>query len=602
MPVIQQERGQRSIKGLPIRWGRKAYRELRSAAGEPGRYSTLSALLDEVTNAPLPLDATDAQIVLKATQCADECQRQAHHTSDQDSIRRRVQMVCRLRGIAPPQAEKFKPFFDRACDPAWWRRQLRSIHGRTFEHAAIRLGFVSKFAGAYASDETVKRRTEQGKRNRRILESTKVQNELEQAFTLAELADKGTANKSIRRGELMLRMRGLEEIAIESGHAGLFVTLTCPSKYHAIQWASGSTNPAYNGATPREAQAYLQTVWSRVRAKLHRNGCRPYGFRIAEPHHDGCPHWHVLLFVAPGQLELLEAAIREHALAEDGDEPGAASQRVKFVRIDAAKGTAAGYIAKYVSKNIDGEHIEEHKQTDGTIVGPDMVGDAIIKPAQRVDAWAGVWGIRQFQPIGCPPVTVWRELRRVEAARIEKAPASIRRAWAAAQKIEGSKEADFADYIRAQGGVNVGRNYAIGVAVRQAEIQGRYGLEEGTQPVGIYAKAQPNAIYESTRYRWSRAGRSAPTAFSWTRVNNCTAPSWTEYAAAGEAPAEIEDSDWFESGDFRAIALETEEIDQITAAAWTAAHETRARTVWTKPKPKIPTPKGETPNEFFGAF
>ncbi len=559
MPVIQQEGSVRSVKGLPLRWGVKAYRELNAARGGvmfgelPERYVRLSNLLDEVVEAPLPLDATDAQICIKAMQWADECYRQTESIHDLAALRRRMHMLCERKGINAPQAEDNKQFIARCCDPGWWRRQLRTIHGRKFEHAAIRLGFVSIRAGAYASDETVMRRIAQNRRNQKILESVKVQNEFGQEYSLADLAAKSTASKRVRRGELMLRMRGLEEIANELGHVGVFVTLTCPSKYHAILAKSGTTNPSYEGATPREGQAYMQGVWQCIRSKNQREGIRPYGFRIAEPHHDGCPHWHMLLFVAPEKAERFIEIIRDYALAEDGDEPGAKKNRVKIVRIEASKGTAAGYIAKYIGKNIDDEHVADHVQQDGTVLEQDLVGDEVIKPCQRVEAWAGQWGIRQFQPIGCPPITVWREMRRMERERVQQAPQFIRDAWAAAQKIEGQKPADFAAYIRAQGGVMTGRKYRIGIATRLAEVEGRYGITEAPRPVGIYAKANPNAVYESTRYRWTRSGRAVAVASPWTRVNNCTPPAWMAGAPEPEFIEPFSDAEWFASDEYHRL-------------------------------------------------
>ena len=50
--------------------------------------------------------------------------------------------------------------------------------------------------------------------------------------------------------------------------------------------------------------------------------------------------------------------MRRYALAEDGDEPGAAAHRFTAIAIDRSRGTAAGYIPKYISKNIDGYGLE----------------------------------------------------------------------------------------------------------------------------------------------------------------------------------------------------------------------------------------------------
>ncbi len=95
--------------------------------------------------------------------------------------------------------------------------------------------------------------------------------------------------------------------------------------------------------------------------------------------------------------------ISHYSLIEDGDEKCAAQNRCDFKLIDPKKGSATDYIAKYVSKNIDGEGLDKG-----------VYGEDPITAAQRVDAWSSCWCIRQFQQIGGASVSVWRELRRLK--------------------------------------------------------------------------------------------------------------------------------------------------------------------------------------------
>ncbi len=482
-----------------------------------------------ITGEPAIWQASDAAV--------RECYAIMQTLMTEDAITAAIEAVCARRGIAAPKAETFAEYLKRAGDKAWWRKHLRTEWKRRFEHTAIQLGLTHVRTDPYVSRESAMMQAAQNAANQKLLEQRTATNEHGQSYTVAELAALGMGNKTLRRGELMTRIRGFEEVADALGHVGCFATITCPSKFHAV----GGTNPKYNGATPRDAQRYLVDVWAAIRAALHRQGIKPYGFRIAEPHSDGCPHWHLLLFVARDRLADMEAVLTAYAMKEDGDEKGAAKNRVKLVRIEAGKGTAAGYIAKYVSKNIDGAGVGDHKTfEDGRtyVVAPDIFGNVEITPSQRVTYWSQVWGIRQFQQIGGAPVGVWRELRRIKAEAVQSAPEAIKAAHAAVQKIESddpavSKQADYAAYMMAQGGPTVGRHAAIKIAAREVTIHGRYATYDAPKPVGVYAAAQPEAVYESVRYRWTIDGAGAGVAFDLPRtgVNNCTAsggPAWTK--------------------------------------------------------------------------
>tara|TARA_R110001583_G_scaffold138880_1_gene290616 strand:- start:44728 stop:45072 length:345 start_codon:yes stop_codon:yes gene_type:complete len=100
----------------------------------------------------------------------------------------------------------------------------------------------------------------------------------------------------------------------------------------------------------------------------------------------------------PNDVKTTRAIISKYALQEDGNERGAKKHRFDMTSIDPEKGSAAGYIAKYISKNIDN----------------DLYRNDAKPAASKIDAWSSLWGIRQFQQIGGPSVTVWRELRRLQ--------------------------------------------------------------------------------------------------------------------------------------------------------------------------------------------
>ena len=337
--------------------------------------------------------------------------------------------------------EEIMPALARVFCPDWWRRGIRTLQDLYLEEVHIKLGLVNKRSGIYASNHGVNRKLAQWKRNEAVLAALEAVNELGEVFNLLDVAKRSVANLANRRSELMTRISGYEAISRKRGEQGIFPTLTAPSNYHSHLSTNCKPNPRYNGATPAEVQAYFNQQWAKIRAKLKRSQIQPYGFRVVEPHHDGCPHWHMLLFIAPEQVKEALSIFRHYALEIDGNEPGAQKRRFTVKYIDPNKGTAAGYIAKYIAKNIDGEH-----------VGEDLYGHDAIQSAIRIRAWASTWKIRQFEQIGGPSVTAWRESRRL--AHSEHSEAALDSIGSELLKglIEAADKGDWETFTELSGG------------------------------------------------------------------------------------------------------------------------------------------------------
>ena len=300
------------------------------------------------------------------------------------------------------KGDNLEPALNRMCCHRWWYRRIQILRLRKIETISRNIELVSRLRGTYASDYTIHVKRKQKERNRLYLASNFVRNQNGEIFSLQNLADRSVSNPVVRRAELMVRIRGFEMVADHLRHIGEFYTLTTPSRMHACLH-TGAINPRHDGTTTLEAHQYLTHLWGLIRAELDRKDIRHYGFRVVEPHHDGTPHWHFLLFMPEKNRETVRRIMRHYALLDSGNEPGAQEHRFKAVPIDPDKGSAAGYIAKYIAKNIDGYALD-----------CDSYGNDAIQAAERITAWANTWGIRQFQQIGGPSVTVWRQLRKLD--------------------------------------------------------------------------------------------------------------------------------------------------------------------------------------------
>lgn len=310
------------------------------------------------------------------------------------------------------QAE-LKGALNRMADEVWWRRQLRKKQLMTIEQIARDMRLVHKKASPYLSNFSVEAKRQRKAENDELMSKMFVLKEgqsplADDVRSLKEIIDGSSNSGAQQSAELIVRIDGTEKLSQSLGHAAVFDTLTAPSRFHSVL-ASGHPNKKYQeGLTARDAQDYFNEIWRLARARFSKQGLKPYGFRVVEPHHDGCPHWHMLYFMPKDEVVQVRKIMKELCKKDTPEEVRTITTRYKSVYIDPKKGSAVGYIAKYITKAVDGANIKE-------VIDPKS-GEIKIVPAdaaERARFWASINGFKQFDSFGLPSVSVWREMRKL---------------------------------------------------------------------------------------------------------------------------------------------------------------------------------------------
>ncbi|HCL5280868.1 TPA: replication endonuclease [Salmonella enterica] len=418
----------------------------------------------------------------------------------------------------------------RLIKDEWWVNQLKAQRMRWREALLIAAGEVNKDRSPYASKMAIRDVHARRLANLEYLKSCELENKVTgERIDLISKVMGSISNPEIRRMELMNTIAGIERYAASVGDVGMFITLTTPSKYHPTRQVGKGENKTVQlnhgwnetAFTPKDGQRYLCRIWSLMRTAFKDNDLDVYGMRVVEPHHDGTPHWHMMLFCKHGQRKAINEIMRRYALKEDGHEKGAAKQRFESRHLN--RGGAAGYIAKYIAKNIDGYALDGQLDHD--------TGKPLKDTAAAVTAWASTWRIPQFKPIGLPTMGAYRELRKL--------PRGVSIASEFDDRVEAARAAadkgDFDLYIIAQGGANMPRDaQAVRVARKVTDEVNEYE-EDIERVIGIYAPhLGAHRVHVTRTAEWRivpkvlavepltlKSGSAAPRS----PVNNCGLPA-----------------------------------------------------------------------------
>ncbi|WP_262121371.1 replication endonuclease [Serratia ficaria] len=449
-----------------------------------------------------------------------------------------------LRRRGEPPYDKIPGAIARLCCANWWFTKLWSLRCRWREELLRAAGLVRKQDSAYISADALTNFREQRRRTREFLKAYELTNEDGFSIDLEDAFYSGPSNPRHRRIEMMTTVKGMQDIAEMRGDCAVWCTITAPSRFHATL-IDGRLNPKWTAETVRDSNDYLvNRFFASVRKKLNRQGQRWYGIRVAEPHHDGTVHWHMMVFCRPDDRDAIVNILQEFAIRDDRAELGNdITPRFKTELITAEKGSPISYIATYIGKNLDAEPLRKPNKDTGEPPVDHESGKSMADTVEHALGWASLHRVHQFQFFGIPSRQVYRELRRL-ATQLDRqgidAKKNQRLADKAMDDVMNAADAGcIATYIMKQGGVLTPRSdHIVHTAYLQAEKPNDYG-ELGIQIFGVWSPqlgeisricTHPDTwtLKRKRKPAGGEAGRQGvdvegggAAAAPWTRGNNC---------------------------------------------------------------------------------
>ncbi|EOK5959814.1 replication endonuclease [Vibrio parahaemolyticus] len=145
----------------------------------------------------------------------------------------------------------------------------------------------------YASERAMKVREEQLSSHNNYLENLILEN----GKTVKDIQK----TMSSKLFELYVTIKGYEDISKEKDFIWLFITLTCPPEFHP--------NPSekfgfskWDGSYVNDAKDFFTNKFRLIRMKANDDEMNfslnsAFGIKVLEPHKDGTPHVHLILFV-----------------------------------------------------------------------------------------------------------------------------------------------------------------------------------------------------------------------------------------------------------------------------------------------------------------
>ena len=322
---------------------------------------------------------------------------------------------CQIHKLAGIPAPRETPQELRAQDSHWHRRDIRRTAGLARQHLAGALGTVGRNGANYADGYSLARRRERDKSAELWAGARVILTADGNRIPLSEVLQSTREGQGYRLGAIS---SGLDEYAEQEGLTPIRITITLPACWHP--------NPTKGRKTwtpdrdPKTTDDALRLLWGKFRARLAKSRIRILGLRVWEPHRDGVPHLHALLYVRAEQIPEID----RHLLTLCPDK-GTRRTATELTIIDTTRCRASTYISKYIRKTlnvrINEDDAREHDDDDH------LTRDNF----DRVRACASERGWRRFAFLGVHGVQrIWQRLNSATADEIADAPERVAVSWA----------------------------------------------------------------------------------------------------------------------------------------------------------------------------